>query len=318
MTKYEFDLPVTGRLSRPLDHSMSYGRDENVWSHITVNTFTVSQGETGHETRNVGPFIRKYFDKFEKVTLKQLEIRKSMKIRMRVNMGISQRKTKMLDSGELETTIVTKPFTLVSKQYHTVTKSNVKEVLKEELEMLEAKWESMDDALEASAYYVSSYNSASVDVVSTSPARGSSYIPTPERFSNPKCGLINIKNTDQRCFAYCMKYHQSEQKSKDHRISVLDKIQDKYNYGEMQFPADYEAIRQFEDLNQVCMYIYTYDEGSNQILLDKQGKAEYILNDCVYLLRIEKQDQSHYIYIKKIERLLNLHTHIVEIGRAHV
>ena len=47
-------------------------------------------------------------DKFEKEALKQLEIRKSMKIRMRVNMGISQRKTKMLESRELETTIVTK------------------------------------------------------------------------------------------------------------------------------------------------------------------------------------------------------------------
>ena len=28
------------------------------------------------------------------------------------------------------------------------------------------------------------------------PERGGSYIPTPEKFSNPKCGLINIQNDD--------------------------------------------------------------------------------------------------------------------------
>ena len=69
-----------------------------------------------------------------------------------------------------------------------------------------------------------------------------------------------------------MKYHQSDKKVKGHRTTVLDKIQDKYNYGEMQFPADYESIKQFEDLNQVCIYIYIYDEESNQVLIDKHGK----------------------------------------------
>ena len=34
----------------------------------------------------------------------------------------------------------------------------------------------------------------------TRPLRGSSYIPTHEKYSNPKCGLINIRNEDQECF----------------------------------------------------------------------------------------------------------------------
>ena len=44
------------------------------------------------------------------------------------------------------------------------------------------------------------------------PVRGSSYIPTPVKFSNPKCGLINIKNDDVECFKWCMKYHQSKKR----------------------------------------------------------------------------------------------------------
>ena len=38
-----------------------------------------------------------------------------------------------------------------------------------------------------------------------------------------------------------------------------------------------------------------------------QDKTEYILNDLIYLLRIEEEYQSHYIYVKHIERLLNTH-----------
>ena len=41
------------------------------------------------------------------------------------------------------------------------------------------------------------------------PQRGSSYIPVPSPFNNAKCGLINIKNDDQKCFQWNMKYHQS-------------------------------------------------------------------------------------------------------------
>ena len=42
-------------------------------------------------------------------------------------------------------------------------------------------------------------------------ARGGSYIKTPEKYNNPKCGLINIKNEDDECFKHCLTYHQSKQ-----------------------------------------------------------------------------------------------------------
>ena len=34
-----------------------------------------------------------------------------------------------------------------------------------------------------------------------------------------------------------------------------------------------------------------------------------IQNDVIYLLRIEEENQSHYVYIKHIERLLNLNSY---------
>jgi hypothetical protein len=37
----------------------------------------------------------------------------------------------------------------------------------------------------------------------------------------------------------------------------------------------------------------------------------------VLLLRIEQEEQSHYVYIKKIESLLNLHHQLVDKDKRH-
>ena len=50
-----------------------------------------------------------------------------------------------------------------------------------------------------------------IDMFETRPVRGSSYIPTPERLANAKCGLINIHNEDHECFKWCVRYHHSPQ-----------------------------------------------------------------------------------------------------------
>ena len=40
------------------------------------------------------------------------------------------------------------------------------------------------------------------------PQRGSSWIPTPDRYNNARCGLINIRNEDDvECFKWRVKYH---------------------------------------------------------------------------------------------------------------
>jgi len=65
-----------------------------------------------------------------------------------------------------------------------------------------------------------------------------------------------------------MKYHQSKKEKNDHRVTSLNNIKDKYNYGEMEFPAGYDSIYKFEDLNKVCIYIYTIGDD-NEIAIGK-------------------------------------------------
>ena len=51
---------------------------------------------------------------------------------------------------------------------------------------------------------ISRINKIIVAIYTIKKARGSSFIATPEKYSNAKCGLINIKNYDNECFKWCM------------------------------------------------------------------------------------------------------------------
>lgn len=147
-----------------------------------------------------------------------------------------------------------------------------------------------------------------VETFSIKPVRGSSYIPTPEKFKNPKCGLINIQNDDVECFKWCMKYHQTKKSKRDDRISALKKVNDKFIYNNMNFPAGWDDIKKFEENNNISVFVYTIT-SDDKIIREYIGNPDFISNDSVNLLRVESEEKSHYVYIKHLPRLLNLNAH---------
>ena len=94
-----------------------------------------------------------------------------------------------------------------------------------------------------------------------------------------------------------MRYHQTDKGSHKQNISCLKKVQDKYDYSRIPFPVMYEDIETFEENIKVCIYVYGIDED-NKIITEKAGNTKYILNECIYLLVIEEEEQSHCVYIK--------------------
>ena len=147
------------------------------------------------------------------------------------------------------------------------------------------------------------FDKLSIDIFETKALRGSSYIPTPEKYSNSMCGLVNIQNDDELCFQWCWRYHQTPRSKNDSKLSKLKKVSDKCNCDEMEFPASYEAIAAFEEINKVCIFIYELD-SENLIRLGQRGNVTYVTTDLIYLLRIEADSKSHYIYIYKEHRPL--------------
>ena len=87
----------------------------------------------------------------------------------------------------------------------TITSANMKQFLHKLIDELSIKSETLEQVGEdgspiGSGWGIVSFNKLSTDVLETKAMRASSYIPTPEKYSNPKCGLVNIQNDDELCF----------------------------------------------------------------------------------------------------------------------
>ena len=154
---------------------------------------------------------------------------------------------------------------------------------------------------------------------STTTIRGSSYIPTPVKFAHPKSGLVNIRNTDDKCFKWCMVYHQSNKIKYSDMLSVLNKVEDTYTCEGVNSPASYGDIERFQENNKVCVNVYTTKKENEDTIIVKEslGNVDYMVNDVINLLRVSDEDEevdededgvsnSHYIYIKNIAKLLKL------------
>jgi hypothetical protein len=133
--------------------------------------------------------------------------------------------------------------------------------------------------------------------------RGASYLPSPPKYANPKCGLINPRNTDQECFKYCMRYHQSPQTKHSDRITVLDKTEDIFDYGCMTFPPSLDDMQDFEEENKITIHIFRM-RGETEIVSLQDGNVLHCRNGMINLLLVEEGEKSHFSYIKKIERLM--------------
>ena len=108
-----------------------------------------------------------------------------------------------------------------------------------------------------------------------------------------------------------MKYHQAKKEKHCDRISVLKKVEDKCDYSGVNYPASFEDFERFEENSKVAVFAY-YIDDENSIRKEKNGNTDYITNDIIYLLRTENDEKAHFIYIKHVERLLNLHHYTVD------
>ena len=237
------------------------------------------------------------YDTILEQTKKLLEVKRSMKVQTAVEYTVTKAKQEPGDVAVSNTRVE-------NSKSEQVTESGLDETLQNQKIYVENKL----NQIQMDSLAILQISKIIITVYSTRRARGSSYIPTPAPYNNAKCGLVNIQNEDEMCFKWCMKYHQTPQAKNNDRVSVLKKVADKYNYDNIEFPTTYEDIKQFETDNELCINVYTIDPD-NGLVKDYIGNIHYIRNDIVHLLRVESEggdSKSHYVYIKHIQRLLNL------------
>ena len=125
---------------------------------------------------------------------------------------------------------------------------------------------------------------------------GSSYIDLPTELKQPRKGLTNIKNNDQKCFLCCHVRHINPLKRHPERILKIDKkiACNLLNYDEIEFPVEEKDFKKIEVQNNICINVFGYE---NELVFPIYVSDQKFENSMDLLLLIN-DDKSHYVYIK--------------------
>ena len=83
----------------------------------------------------------------------------------------------------------------------------------------------------------------------------------PVELRNPRKGLINIKNKDQKCFLWCHVRHINPSKEHPERIKKTDKkIAEKLDYDGIEFPVQEKDFSKIEVKNNICINVFGQED----------------------------------------------------------
>ena len=113
---------------------------------------------------------------------------------------------------------------------------------------------------EGSGWVIDRIDSHYINVTTYTPLHGSSYIELPTELKNPKKGLINIKNKDDKCFRWCHIRYLNPQERNPQRIKKEDKeIINELNYDGIDFPLSQKHYNKVEKQNNIRINVFGYE-----------------------------------------------------------
>ena len=134
-----------------------------------------------------------------------------------------------------------------------------------------------------SGWIIKSIDGEYVNISAYSPLMGSIYIELPSGLKNPKKGLINIKNNDNKCFLWCHIRHLSLVGKNPQRIIKIDKeMINKLDYEGITFPVSKKDYCKIERQNNICINKFCYESGLTYPIYVSNQKFK----DCMDLLLI--------------------------------
>ena len=87
----------------------------------------------------------------------------------------------------------------------------------------------------------------------------SSYIDLLIELKNPRKGLINIKNNDQKCFLWCHVRHINTVKNHPGKITRIDRdFANNLNYDGIEFPVEEKDFNKIEVQNNICVNVWLW------------------------------------------------------------
>jgi hypothetical protein len=156
--------------------------------------------------------------------------------------------------------------------------------------------------MEGSGFSLNSINSVSIAMARYEPLSGSSYLPLPPYISNKKA-IINIQNSDNMCFMWAILAKLHPANVKPERVSKYRDYTGELNFDDIKFPVKLYDISKFEELNDLTVNVYSYDEISKIYpahVSPKSPRPRESEDRHIDLFLTTTGDNSHYSYIKKL------------------
>ncbi|CAB3987960.1 Gastrula zinc finger [Paramuricea clavata] len=142
-----------------------------------------------------------------------------------------------------------------------------------------------------------------VNIAMYKPLKGSSYMKLPADISNPKCGLINMKNNDEKCFMWS---HVRHVRPKVRRATTITKqdveFAENLDYEGIDFPVKISDIDKIERKNSISISVFGY-KGKKQFYPIRNSKTKYDEHMELLLLG-DNEGGNHYVLIKDVNRML--------------
>ena len=139
-----------------------------------------------------------------------------------------------------------------------------------------------------------------VNVGQYKPLKGKSYIPLPQGLSGNNHGIINIQNTDHKCFLWSILAALHPSNTNPQRVNQYLAYEHDLNVDGISMPMKLEQVKKFEKQNQISICIFGYDKGVYPLHISQHRFPTH-----VNLLLINKGSTQHYCLIKDLNRLLS-------------
>lgn len=156
-----------------------------------------------------------------------------------------------------------------------------------------------------SGFVVDSIVNHIVNIVKYIPYGGSSYIDLPPELKNSKKGLMNIKNSYDKCMLYCFVRYLYPKKDPQ-RITQIDKFHakqlEKTFFKGVTFPVTEKDYEKMAKQSQVALNFCVYNNVQKRFTPRSFVCPDY--EKIIDLLLITVGEKWHYVFVKNFESML--------------
>lgn len=151
---------------------------------------------------------------------------------------------------------------------------------------------------EGSGWNIDQIVEISVHTVDYQPLMGSSYVPLPKYIQDKKA-VLNIQNSDQKCFLWSILAALHPVECSPQRVSHYIPYEKEMVVTGIDFPTPLSQIPKFERENEISINVFGYEKEIFPLYITKER-----WNQHVNLLLINQGGQRHFCLIRNLNRLL--------------